>query len=335
VAINTTTEQKNQKTGGAQDIAVQALDRIEAQGLKPIPQLYELFYRYYQGDPEIVRAIDLAGNALDEVACHKIYKRFLSDTARDEAVRKISEQIQQSVGELVTMLLSAKSATSDYDDTLKIASQQIQGAKSLEDLGTIVSFILEDTKEMLEKNQALEVQLVNSSQQVTELRKNLDNVKKEAMTDKYIRDYVDEAHTTGLPLTVLMLDIDHFKKFNDSFGHLVGDQVLRLVARTLTDGVKGRDVAARYGGEEFSIILPETPLQAGLKVAEMLRRSVEGKEVINKANQEHMGQITLSIGVAEYHGRESVSDFVQRADNALYEAKHAGRNRVLAAPVPG
>jgi diguanylate cyclase len=347
VAINTTTEQKNQKTAGAQDIAVQALDRIEAQGLKPIPQLYELFYRYYQGDPEIVRAIDLAGNALDEVACHKIYKRFLSDTARDEAVRKISEQIQQSVGELVTMLLSAKSATSDYDDTLKIASQQIQGAKSLEDLGTIVSFILEDTKEMLEKNQALEVQLVNSSQQVTELRKNLDNVKKEAMTDgltglsnrkafdKYIRDYVDEAHTTGLPLTVLMLDIDHFKKFNDSFGHLVGDQVLRLVARTLTDGVKGRDVAARYGGEEFSIILPETPLQAGLKVAEMLRRSVEGKEVINKANQEHMGQITLSIGVAEYHGRESVSDFVQRADNALYEAKHAGRNRVLAAPVPG
>jgi diguanylate cyclase len=175
---------------------------------------------------------------------------------------------------------------------------------------------------------------------VTELRKNLDNVKKEAMTDgltglsnrkafdKQIRDAVEESDNIGIPVVLMMLDIDFFKKFNDTYGHQVGDQVLRLVARTLTDNVKGRDIAARYGGEEFAIILPETALPSGLKVAEVLRRSVESKEVVNKTNNETLGRITLSVGVAEYKPGESISQFIERADAALYEAKKAGRNRV-------
>jgi diguanylate cyclase len=224
-------------------------------------------------------------------------------------------------------------------------TEKIKAADSIEDLGEIVSVIVEDTKKMVEKNHALELQLVSSSRQVTELRENLDSVKKEAMTDgltglanrkafdKNIRDAAEDATGTGLPLVLLMLDIDHFKTFNDTFGHQTGDQVLRLVARTLTDGVKGRDTAARYGGEEFAIILPETPLQFGVKVAETLRKGIEQKEVINKTSQAHLGRITLSIGVAEYKAGESVADFIGRADAALYDAKKQGRNRVISARV--
>jgi diguanylate cyclase len=247
---------------------------------------------------------------------------------------------------IVTMLTNAKAASTEYGDQLTDMDQKLKDATSIEDLSEIVSAIAEDTRRMVEKNQALELQLVSSSQQVNELRQNLDSVKKEAMTDgltgltnrkafdKYIRDCVEDAATTGLPLVLLMLDIDHFKNFNDTFGHQTGDQVLRLVARTLTDGVKGRDTAARYGGEEFAIILPDTPLPAGVKVGEALRRNIEGKEVVNKMNQKHLGQITLSVGVAEYYPGESISDFIGRADAALYEAKRGGRNRVTTARPP-
>lgn len=330
----------------SQAIAVASLEKLEQLGLKPIPQFYEIWYRYFEGDPEIVRAVDNYQGAFDENTCHKLYKRYLGASARDDAVRKVSDQVQQAITELAVMLGSVKSATSEYGESLDEVKDKIQSANSLEDLGEVVSGILQDTKMMVEKNQELETQLVNSSEQVTELKKNLDNVKKEAMTDgltgvsnrksfdKSILDLIDESAENQTPLVLMMIDIDFFKKFNDTYGHQIGDQVLKLVARTLVDNVKGRDVVARYGGEEFSILLPETPLSAALKVGEVLRRSVENKEVINKTSNENLGRITLSMGVSEYVPGEGVSQFIERADAALYLSKKNGRNRVTAAEQP-
>lgn len=330
----------------SQATAVAALEKLEELGLKPIPQFYELWYRYYEGDPEIVRAIDNYQGPFDENTCHKIYKRYLGASARDEAVRKVSDQVQQAISELAVMLGSVQSATTDYGDSLGHVQEKLQNADSIEDLGEVVSVILKDTKMMVEKNQELEVQLVNSSEQVTELKKNLDNVRKEALTDgltgvsnrksfdRAIVDLIEEASENETPLVLLMIDIDFFKKFNDTYGHQIGDQVLKLVARTLVDNVKGRDMVARYGGEEFAVLLPETPLGAGMKVAEVLRRSVESKEVINKTSGENLGRITLSIGVAEYVPGEGMTKLIERADAALYLSKKNGRNRVTSAEQP-
>jgi diguanylate cyclase len=322
------------------DLARKALAKIETLHLEPTPQIYELWFRYFQGDPEIVRAIDMHAGPLDEAACHKFYKRFLSESARGDAIKTISDRIQQAINELAGTLNSVQSMTTEYGDNLVDVADKIKGASTLEDLGAVVSAIVEDTKMMVQKNQNLEFQLSNSSTQVAELKKNLDVVKKEALTDgltglanrkafdKQVRDWVEEASASGTDLCILMMDIDHFKKFNDNYGHQTGDQVLRLVARTLTDGIKGRDFASRFGGEEFALLFPDTPLNAALRVADSLRHAVEGKEVVNKNTNLSLGRITLSGGLAHYKVGESVTAFIERADAALYEAKKAGRNNV-------
>ena len=212
---------------------------------------------------------------------------------------------------------------------------------------TLLGAVVHDTQAMIAQNQRLEEQLGKSAVVMAELQSDLEKFQKEALTDGLtglsnrksfdaaIRRVSEETILAKSTFTLLMVDIDHFKSFNDNYGHQVGDQVLRLVARTLTDGVKGRDVAARYGGEEFAILLPDTGLQAGVVVGNSLRKAVATKDVVNRANGERLARITMSVGVAEFTGTEQVADLIERADAALYTAKHNGRNQVAAAPNPG
>jgi two-component system chemotaxis family response regulator WspR len=141
------------------------------------------------------------------------------------------------------------------------------------------------------------------------------------------------------PLTLLMCDVDFFKLYNDSFGHLAGDMCLKKVAAVLTEHLKRpADLAARYGGEEFAIILPETPLAGALIVAESCRRHLEQLAIENPLDSTSLSSVTMSIGVASIvpSADSDVEQLIQQADQALYAAKHAGRNRVMsAADLPG
>jgi diguanylate cyclase len=128
-----------------------------------------------------------------------------------------------------------------------------------------------------------------------------------------------------------MTDIDFFKKVNDTYGHVFGDKVIRVVAQTLKDNVKGKDLAARYGGEEFVILLQDTPANGARILAERIRTAVENGRIRRAGNDESIAKITISLGVASYRAGESASDFIERADKALYESKIQGRNRVTVA----
>jgi diguanylate cyclase len=139
---------------------------------------------------------------------------------------------------------------------------------------------------------------------------------------------IQESRDSAKPLALIMIDIDHFKKFNDSHGHLLGDEVLKLVARALVSGVKGRDTVARYGGEEFGVILPETSLANARHVADQLREVVKNKRLTIKSTGKDLGRVTLSLGVALHRPGEAASTMLRRADAALYFAKRNGRDRV-------
>ena len=318
-------------------------EKLDSIPLRSTPQFYELWYRYFDNNPEIVRAIDQHEGPIDEAFCLKTYNRYIGNTAQETAVQRTGDKIQGSILELAGMLQSAIAATADYSGQMDGAAQKIQSASNISDLSAVVADIIAQTRKVINKNQALENQLKHSYGEVQELRQYLETARKDATIDgvtgisnrkafdRNISINVDEANSAHTPLILMMLDIDHFKKFNDTYGHPTGDQVLRLVAQTLVANVKGRDMAARYGGEEFAILLPGTSLKAGIQVAEILRRSIEEKEISDKANNVKLGGITLSIGVAKYREAESISSFVERADAALYKAKNTGRNRVCVA----
>ena len=144
-----------------------------------------------------------------------------------------------------------------------------------------------------------------------------------------MRRAITKAMEEGADLCLIMMDIDHFKNFNDTYGHQVGDQVLKLLANTLKEGTKGQDTAARYGGEEFAIILPLTDLDGAFRLADNLRKTISSKELRNRTTNEKLGQITVSAGLAQFDMGEPINQFIARADEALYMAKHAGRNRVV------
>jgi diguanylate cyclase len=200
---------------------------------------------------------------------------------------------------------------------------------------------MQETSSIVKQNERLTTQLGAATQQLTELRYNFDQAHKELQIDpltevgnrkffdRQLAHATSEARDNGTELAILMIDIDHFKKFNDTYGHLVGDQVLRLVARTMIESLKGRDIIARYGGEEFVILLPQTRLEDAKKVGDHLRSCLATKKVRKRNSHETLGTITVSIGAACYCPGEDLEEFVARADAALYKAKSAGRNQVI------
>lgn len=327
----------------------QALQRIADDRLLPTPRVYEVLYVYYSGEnAQITRSIDMLESkkkVLTNELCNDLWRAHLSEEKTNAKIRQAGDQIQTTIHDVSNVMGGVKTATSQYGSNISALSGSLSMDMSPGEIEKIVSSIQSGTSDMMQKNMQLEEELNRSNQMMEELRKDLENVRKEAMTDSLtglgnrksfdnkLKDVHEHMIADKSTYSLIMLDIDHFKSFNDDFGHQVGDQVLRLVSRTLINGVKGRDIACRYGGEEFAIILPDTNGDATVRVANHLREAVASKDIVNRSTGEKLARITLSAGVAEWDGDETVENLILRADRALYAAKNNGRNQVILADI--
>ncbi len=322
-----------------------ALGQIKALRQAATPRNYEIWYAYATGyNPSLNQTINeiLARSSnLTEQDLKKIYSTYFSPARITDRIETVSSRVADEIGQVMAMIDVAADSASDYSENLAGMSEQINSVKDREGLRTIVESLVQTTNEMQETNVTLEQRLIATKSEINQLQANLDTVRTESLTDpmtglanrKFFDDTLDkaiaEAPTRSEPMSLLMIDIDHFKTFNDTYGHLTGDQVLRLVASSVKQNVKGQDVAARYGGEEFVVVLPSTPLRSALTVAEHIRRAAMSKELMKRSTGQHLGRITVSVGVATLHPGDTAQMLIERADACLYAAKRNGRNRVI------
>jgi diguanylate cyclase len=312
------------------------------------PRNFAIWYSYACGNPsELARAMQNVAAGSDQYSeelGRDLWERFLGSAARHTATSEANDRLGQQILDVIRILESAGNDTQAYGQTLRHAVQRLTADGGLATFKEVITSLVVETQTMADRARALEQRLEASAKETEQLKKSLERTQRDAMTDALtgvpnrksfdlrLRAETKTSAEKGDPLSLLMADIDYFKRFNDTHGHQIGDHVLRLVGRTLTETLKGRDTPARFGGEEFAVILPATALEGAMAVAEQIRRRVASRAIIRRDTQEELGSITLSIGVTQYRPGESPIEFIRRADQALYAAKSLGRNRVEARP---
>jgi diguanylate cyclase len=320
-----------------------ALDLMGECAVVSTPENFELFYAHVSGEnpaiTQIMGAAIAAKKPFTAELLQDLRLRCLSGARAALAMDAVGSNMSAVIGDVLGKLEASVRDTADYKKTLSAASGELEGSPA--DIRKLVEGLIAATREMEQRAKSLEGELQASSAQVNELRDKLDNVRKESLTDPLtnianrkafddaVKSAIEAVQHDGEEATLLLCDIDHFKKFNDSWGHQTGDQVLRLVASCLSENTKGRDTAARYGGEEFAVLLRGSGLMAGAHVADQIRQTVETKKLVKKSTGDVLGTITISIGVAQFAPGESAETVIRRADACLSGAKHSGRNLVI------
>jgi diguanylate cyclase len=329
----------------SQAFAQATLDHLEREQIPPSPENYAVWFSYFaKQDPDLVRTIDILQSNSQPMTPQRsaeLYAQYISSGKEREVIENVAREVETALGEMITLLRETGRDTGKFGETLAEFSMKVNEQMGVSELQDVVRAMVLQTREMLERNRRLDSDLKANARKMDRMRQDLEDVQKEAMTDgltgianrKYfdmtLRTAAAGAMEAGAPLSLLMIDIDHFKAFNDNHGHQVGDEVIKLVAHVLKQQVKGQDTPARYGGEEFGIILPETRLNDALQLGENIRKAVASKKIVRRTTGEHLGTITLSVGGAVYRPGETLPTLIERADAALYLAKRSGRNRVM------
>lgn len=329
-------------------IAECALEMMRQHHTPATPRNYELFYIHAAGlDDKLTSAFTQAtsaGKALTADDTQSLYDAHIAPKHTDAKIEAASGSLSSEINAVLDFVRRTTDSTEAFGESLKLVGAQLSQITDPAQVKTLLRTLVTATKTMADDSQRLKGRLAEAKRQISDLQENLEMVRVQSYMDPLtgvanrkcfdatLAQAIADAEAHGKPLCLLMLDVDYFKRFNDLYGHQTGDGVLKLVARTIQSKVDGHNLLARYGGEEFAVVLPETPMQKALIVAEKMRCAAMGKELVRKSTRQSLGRITLSIGVAAFKPGETSLSLVQRADALLYAAKHAGRNCVKAEP---
>jgi diguanylate cyclase len=328
------------------EYAKQSLAFMEQHAVVPTPENYAVWFHYVVAkNKELVHEINhVLSNKLKFTndVCSYLYNKYIVVNRNQKVLDDAAISAQKVLLEVLRVVNDFSGTTENYNKGVDQYIDRISAhvGDDSANVKSIVKELVEATVSLKQSGESIQKKLTESTQEINTLRKDLQQVTIEAQRDfltgvfnrKTFEKVFDEMairlKESHKDMCLLMLDIDHFKRFNDKFGHLLGDEVLKIVARALTDVLKGRDIVARFGGEEFVVILPDTPIDGAMKVAEVIRKTIADKELKRKDTGENYGSLTVSIGVARLRQSDTLPTLLKRADDALYQSKDMGRNRV-------
>ncbi len=307
------------------------------------PINYALWYEYYLGTDEELNAeldeIQSGAQPYEEKKTKDLFLRLIVDPGV-AMVERIGDEVRRLLSNATVMMTDAGNDMAQYGDVLGHSKGQLEGDYEIGDVQLVAKSLLNGTKAMIETNKRFEKKLQTATEEMSHLRQELSETRQQASLDSLtglanrktfdeaLKRAIDTAAREETNLCLMMVDIDHFKKVNDQHGHLIGDKVIKFVAATLKNMVKGKDLVARYGGEEFSIILEETPTSGALGLAESIRVAIEKSRLKRTDNNEPLGTITISVGMDSMQTGDDNESLIKRADKALYHSKNTGRNRI-------
>jgi diguanylate cyclase len=326
----------------ATTVSSRAIQSMSQLSVPATPSNYSVWFHYVLGTSSGLRkTIDILlsnKRKFDAAINHELYTAFVNAQSGTLPAGDAPQQLNGIIDSAKNFLASAIADNKTQIAALGEVSASV-GADS--DPRPIIQTLISELAKANSRASALEANFVETSNQLEKVRLALAEAEVHSNTDaltglanrrsldEFFRASMIRAMETDEPLCTFMIDIDHFKNFNDTHGHLIGDQVLRLVAKVLQDSVREGDLAARFGGEELVAVLPGADLSTCKEVAERVRRRISDAKLTKRTTGQEIGSVTVSIGVAQFRLAESADTLIERCDRGLYQAKSAGRNRVV------
>jgi diguanylate cyclase len=311
-------------------------------GVTPTPNNFAVWFAYARGaSPELKRAIDarIAGKKpFDANTNRELFATHLALSSASKIAGNIPERLKSVMTAAKRFVTTAIADSRTHIHAIGGVAEQAENGG---DPKSLVASLMTELAKAAARASELETNLSETSRELDAIRESLNEAEQRANTDtltglpnrraldEFLRASQLAALENSEPLSVLLIDIDHFRQFNDKFGHGVGDQLLRLMANALRERLGGKDLPARYGGEELIAVLPGATLAACEAMAELIRKSVSECRITRRSTGDILPGITVSIGVAQFRPGESTAELVERCDRAVCLAKRIGRNRVV------
>lgn len=325
------------------DTLKQTIPLLIKHKVSAIPSHYALWYTYVANQsPELTAALDSAienQQAISESKAKALYRQHVADK-QELSSWQLRQSLEAMLVELAQTMQDTRSDTNTFkhnmdgclDDLAKVEKE----GWSMEEVMVLVRNMVKEAQQIRQSTLTFNASLANAEKEIAVLREQLQQSQQDALYDALTglcnRRYFDEELAANLKhpkYSLILADIDHFKSINDDYGHLMGDLILKAVAKKLQAACRDGAQAFRYGGEEFAILLPNCDLKKARHQAEVMRRSLEKINVVDKRSNRTLDDITASFGVAQLQTKQSAEQLISTADKQLYQAKKLGRNRVM------